>query len=222
MTPCTPPHCRRETAPPTRGSLRSPTVGRTLPGAHMGLSGAAADAILAAGWRPPARTLTTVDELDALPSGAVLTDRYGLIWIRGEQEWCEPRSTEVEVAELIEWAPLTVHLAAADGPASEDLRWSDLGSGQEELSVPRAELQAGRSDRQGSAAMNTSTHTVIDTTVIGSPVTAPAPAGADEVPVSMAEVDAAAARAALTEHLRLPAADLEHPSVVAEIGRAHV
>lgn len=78
------------------------------------------DAALAAGWRPPAPTLTTVDELDALPVGAVLTDRYGLIWIRGEEQWCEPRSTEVEVGELIEWAPLTVHVVVADSSASED------------------------------------------------------------------------------------------------------
>lgn len=79
-------------------------------------------AILAAGWRPPAPTLTTVDELDALPAGAVLTDRYGQIWVRTEQGWCEPRSTEVEVDELIEWAPLTLHVTVADGSASEDAR----------------------------------------------------------------------------------------------------
>lgn len=32
----------------------------------------AADAILAAGWRPPARTVTTVEELDALAVGSVV------------------------------------------------------------------------------------------------------------------------------------------------------
>lgn len=58
--------------------------------------------------------------------------------------------------------------------------------------------------------MNTSTATVFDTTFA-----APISAGLDEVTVSMVEVDAAAARAALTHHLHLPAADLEHPSVVA-------
>ena len=79
-------------------------------------------AILAAGWRPPAPTLTTIDEVDALPDGAVLTDRYGQIWIRTEQQWCEPRSTEVEVDELVEWAPLTLHVVAASGPTSEDAR----------------------------------------------------------------------------------------------------
>ena len=52
----------------------------------------------------------------------MLTDRYGLIWIRGEEGWCEPRSTEVVVGELIEWAPLTLHVVVADGSASEDAR----------------------------------------------------------------------------------------------------
>lgn len=32
------------------------------------------DAILAAGWRPPARTITTVEELDALAVGAVIME----------------------------------------------------------------------------------------------------------------------------------------------------
>ena len=34
----------------------------------------AADAILEAGWRPPARTVTTVEELDALPVGSIVRD----------------------------------------------------------------------------------------------------------------------------------------------------
>lgn len=33
-----------------------------------------ADAILNAGWRPPARTVTTVEELDALPVGSIVRD----------------------------------------------------------------------------------------------------------------------------------------------------
>lgn len=31
-----------------------------------------ADAVVAKGWRPPARTVSTVEELEALPSGAIL------------------------------------------------------------------------------------------------------------------------------------------------------
>lgn len=34
----------------------------------------AADAILEAGWRPPARTITTLEELDALAVGSVVVD----------------------------------------------------------------------------------------------------------------------------------------------------
>lgn len=40
-------------------------------------------------------------------------------------------------------------------------------------------------------------------------------AGPDERTVSMAPVDAAAARAALADHLQLAPVDLEHPAVVA-------
>ena len=40
-------------------------------------------------------------------------------------------------------------------------------------------------------------------------------AGPDERTVSMAAVDAAAARAALADHLQLAPVDLEHPAVVA-------
>lgn len=78
------------------------------------------DTVLAAGWRPPGPTLSTVDELDAVPVGAVLTDRYGQIWIRTEQGWGEPHSTGVEVGELVEWAPLTLHVVVANGSASEN------------------------------------------------------------------------------------------------------
>ena len=35
---------------------------------------AAADKIIRAGWRPPARTVTTVEELDALPVGSIVRD----------------------------------------------------------------------------------------------------------------------------------------------------
>lgn len=80
------------------------------------------EAVLAAGWRPPTATLSTVDELDAVPVGAVLTDRYGQIWIRTEQGWGEPCSAEVEVGELVEWAPLTVYVVVGDGSASRNAR----------------------------------------------------------------------------------------------------
>ena len=34
----------------------------------------AADKIIRAGWRPPARTVTTVEQLDALPVGSIVRD----------------------------------------------------------------------------------------------------------------------------------------------------
>ena len=39
-----------------------------------------ATAILDAGWRPPARAVTTVEELDALPDGTVIRDVFGETW----------------------------------------------------------------------------------------------------------------------------------------------
>ena len=38
-----------------------------------------ADVILKAGWRPPARVIETVEELEDLPRGSVLIDRQGLV-----------------------------------------------------------------------------------------------------------------------------------------------
>ena len=51
-----------------------------------------ADAIIAAGWRPPARTVTTVEELDALPKGSVVrgAGRAALYEKWGDDTWAEP------------------------------------------------------------------------------------------------------------------------------------
>ncbi|HEY9371498.1 hypothetical protein [Streptomyces sp.] len=43
-----------------------------------------ADAILAAGWRPPARVVTTVQEIEALPEGAILLDPTYTVWFRSD------------------------------------------------------------------------------------------------------------------------------------------
>lgn len=53
-----------------------------------------ADAVLAAGWRPSARVIETAEELDALPDGTVIRDRYGRIGERDE-ELCHELGTEV-------------------------------------------------------------------------------------------------------------------------------
>lgn len=39
-----------------------------------------ATAILDAGWRPPARVVTTEEELDALPVGSIVRDVFGETW----------------------------------------------------------------------------------------------------------------------------------------------
>jgi hypothetical protein len=41
-----------------------------------------ADAILAAGWRPPARTVGTVEELRSLPLESVVIESDGTVWRR--------------------------------------------------------------------------------------------------------------------------------------------
>ena len=49
-------------------------------GADYGL----ADEIIEAGWRPPARLITTVEELEALPGKTVIEDGDGDPWIKAE------------------------------------------------------------------------------------------------------------------------------------------
>lgn len=72
------------------------------------------DGALAAGWRPPAPTLTTVAQLAACAAGTVVTDRDGHPWVRNPAgQWCEPLPTGVYPDELLQWVPLTGHL---DGP----------------------------------------------------------------------------------------------------------
>lgn len=61
------------------GSRDCPECGRML--------GGFADAILAAGFRPPARVITTVEERDALPPGSVVLSDSGYAWQRIEWWW---------------------------------------------------------------------------------------------------------------------------------------
>lgn len=46
-----------------------------------------ATAILDAGWRPPARTVTTVEELDALPEGTMIRDSEGTVAENWDGTW---------------------------------------------------------------------------------------------------------------------------------------
>lgn len=51
---------------------------------------AIADAVISAGWRPPARVVTTVGELDALPRGTVIRDALSVQECLGE--WLSPHA----------------------------------------------------------------------------------------------------------------------------------
>ena len=69
---------------------------------------ATADAILAAGWRPPARVVTTVEELDALPVGSIVRDveRAAL-----DEKWDD--DTWAEAGYEYTFSSRSIHLPAA-------------------------------------------------------------------------------------------------------------
>ena len=72
-------------------------------------------AVLAAGWRPPAAKLTTAEELAACRPGTVVTDRDGHPWVLNRAgQWCEPLLFGVDPDELLQWAPLTRHVDGGD------------------------------------------------------------------------------------------------------------
>lgn len=77
-----------------------------------------ADAILAAGFRPPARTVTTVEELDALPDRSVIVaadcailqcvgsgqpDWDGNVWQDEESRWLG--STDIDLPATVIYEP---------------------------------------------------------------------------------------------------------------------
>ena len=49
-----------------------------------------ADLLAVAGWRPPARVVTTVAELDALTDGAVVIDAAGFVMMKPSRSWLVP------------------------------------------------------------------------------------------------------------------------------------
>lgn len=75
-------------------------------------------AVLAAGWYPPtapADTVSTVDELEALPPGTVVTDPDGHPWIRNRVgEWCEPCPAGIDPADLLADGPVTIRHTPTD------------------------------------------------------------------------------------------------------------
>ena len=79
-------------------------------------------AVLAAGWHPPttpAGRADTVDELEALPPGTVVTDPDGHPWVRNRVgEWCEPYPAGIDPADLLADGPVSVHHTPATVPAA--------------------------------------------------------------------------------------------------------
>jgi hypothetical protein len=62
-------------------------------------AGETADEILAAGWRPPAQVIETVEQAEALPVGSIILERNSesdqpIAWLRTEIEGSGPRWEE--------------------------------------------------------------------------------------------------------------------------------
>ena len=72
-----------------------------------------AQTILDAGWRPPARTVTTVEELDALPVGSIVRDdeRAALDEKWDDNTWAEVAyeptfsSSSIHTPAIVLWEP---------------------------------------------------------------------------------------------------------------------
>lgn len=80
-------------------------------------SGETADDILRAGWRPPPRVITTVEELDALPNGSVVMVD-GIAAQRLGQDW---RATNAPALRIASAALLHLrgHLTLVHNPTEE-------------------------------------------------------------------------------------------------------
>jgi len=64
--------------------------------------------ILAAGWRPPARKIETVEELDALPEGSIVRDSWGITLTKDYESWYRTLADdpdEVELPAIVLWEP---------------------------------------------------------------------------------------------------------------------
>jgi hypothetical protein len=103
---------------------------------HTGVAGHLADAVIAAGWRPPAQVIETPEELEALHGGTVIRSRHGGIGSidhGGADEWLGPatvvhfldfaaasRMTVADIAvELPESFPWTVLYSITERPTNE-------------------------------------------------------------------------------------------------------
>lgn len=76
--------------------------------AYGGLPGeGGADAILEAGWRPPAAAVETAAQAELLPAGAILTDCDGEVWQRIDGAWCSLQTASHTSNQLMRFRPLT-------------------------------------------------------------------------------------------------------------------
>jgi hypothetical protein len=88
---------------------------------------ALAAAVLDAGLRPPAQVIETIEEIEALPGGAILADRDGDSWQllpRGwrcpalDNEWMDRSDDWFTAADALHQGPLTVlYLPTENGEA---------------------------------------------------------------------------------------------------------
>ncbi|MDN4644956.1 hypothetical protein [Arthrobacter sp. PsM3] len=82
-----------------RGELTTLILGKTAP--------RAADAILAAGYTKP-RTVTTRDEVAALPEGSVLIDSAGDVAQLRHGLWCSYETAAMTHGRMAKYTPATV------------------------------------------------------------------------------------------------------------------
>ena len=76
----------------------------------------AADAIIAAGWRPPARVVTTEEEAEALHDGTLIVDRQGdsgQVW-QGAVNYSETAVLPMDSA-LKRYGPFKVYYEPEEG-----------------------------------------------------------------------------------------------------------
>ena len=60
-----------------------------------------ADAVIAAGWRPPARKIETVEELEALPDGSLVCDRHRIPFQKDDGRLVALHGSEIDMAQLL-------------------------------------------------------------------------------------------------------------------------
>ena len=66
-----------------------------------------ADAVLAAGYRKP-RTITTAEELDALPDGSAVVDKEGDVLTKHAHWWHSYETAPLMSRKVAKYGPLTV------------------------------------------------------------------------------------------------------------------